>query len=444
MRDDMDASRRAARLGAARTFALLCAALASSIGIAPRASALAPFEAPSFKEAILIGDLVTPPDQLVNSPRAQLLDPGVLVTSVQLSAGSHRFRFFVPSTGDTLGDDGTPRTVPGGPYATTPSTDPSQTIRLEVATAGWYVIYLDTETREWSASPKPPIPSLLVRAFAGVPASTGEDSTVSRKTTVRFLRDREAEARSDFGGYRIYRQYTERDTTNMDLVRRFAIDDTLLWHFPASQEVLQFVDPDSSGNLVKVCRVISPRGTCDSPGDSVYALVPPAGPHDGFATYYTVTLGSVDQTLRETADMFVPDTLDNYARCGVPGNPLTCPNLNGKYQNLIEQPVFVSGPATANVEGVYVVPNPYRGSERWDESGDSRVQFFNLPERVTVRVFTIAGDLVQELEHADPLSGNLSWNLKNADGRDVASGIYLFHVVSEQGFEQKGHFVVIR
>lgn len=444
MQDDMDATRRAARLGAARTFALLCTALAACFLIAPRASALAPFEAPAFQEARLIGDLVTPPDLLVNSPRAQLLEPGQLVTGVYLTAGAYRFRFFLPSTGDTLGDDGTPRAVPGGPYATTLSTDPSAVIRIQVATADWYVIRLDTETRQWSAEPKPSIPSLLVRAFAGVPASSGEDSTVTRKVTVRWLRDREAEARTDFGGYRIYRQYTERDTANMDLVRRFAIDDTLLWHFPASQEVLQFVDPDSSGNLVKVCRIINDRGQCDSPGDSVYALVPPPGPHDGFAAYYTVTLGSIDQTLRETSDMFVPDSLDNYARCNVPGDPTSCPNLNGKYQNLIEQPVFVSGPATANVEGVYVVPNPYRGSERWDEPGDARVQFFNLPERVTVRVFTIAGDLVRELEHADPLSGNLSWNLKNAEGQDIASGIYLFHVVSEQGFEQKGHFVVIR
>ncbi|MNC95672.1 hypothetical protein D3C83_128470 [compost metagenome] len=90
------------------------------------------------------------------------------------------------------------------------------------------------------------------------------------------------------------------------------------------------------------------------------------------------------------------------------------------------------------------MPNPYRGSEPWDEPTTGRVQFFNLPSKVKVRVFTMSGDLVRELDHDDPLSGNLTWNLKNADGRDVASGIYLFHVLSQAGFEQKGHFVVIR
>jgi hypothetical protein len=360
----------------------------------------------------------------------------------------------VPATGASYGGDGTIRAVPGGPYPTLSQSDapapPTTTlggpspVQIEVATAGWYVFRLDAETRAWRAEPKPDVPHLLVRAFAGVPASTGADSAASRKATVRWLRDRQAEARPDFGGYRVYRQYTTRDTTNMELVRRFAENDTLLWHFPASQDVLQFVDPDSSGNLVKVCRIIDELGRCVSVGDSVYNVVAPPGPHDGFAVYYTVTLGSIDQTLRETSDMFIPDTLDAYARCGVPGDWRTCPNLNGKATNLTSDPVFVTGAALSNVERVYVVPNPYRGNERWDEPTTGRVQFFNLPAKATVSVFTISGDLVRVLEHDDPLSGNLSWTLKNGDGRDVASGIYLFHVVSEQGFEHRGHFVVVR
>jgi hypothetical protein len=51
---------------------------------------------------------------------------------------------------------------------------------------------------------------------------------------------------------------------------------------------------------------------------------------------------------------------------------------------------------------------------------------------------------VRELVKNDTLSGNLDWDLKNANQKDVASGIYVFHVTSSQGFEQKGHFVVIR
>lgn len=299
-----------------------------------------------------------------------------------------------------------------------------------------------------------PFPQLCLRAFPGVPASNGADSTVSRKVTLRWVRDRAAEARPDFGGYRIYRQNAVRDTTNMDLLRRFARRDTLLWHFPDNQDTLQFVDPDSSGNLVKVCRRYDVDGRCETPGDSVFILLPPgqpigrpdlpaAGPHDGFPLYYTIVYGAIDQTVREVAEMFVPDTLDNYARCNVPGDPTSCPNLNNKATNLMESPVFVSGPAERNVESVIVVPNPYRGSARWDQAGEQRVQFHHLPARATVRIFTIAGDLVRELEKTDPASGNLDWNLKNGSGRGITSGIYMFHVLSDEGFETKGHFVVI-
>jgi hypothetical protein len=327
---------------------------------------------------------------------------------------------------------------------------------------------------ETNCTPPPVFPEICYRAFAGVPSSTGADSTVSRKVTLRWLRDRAAEARPDFGGYRIYRQTSVRDTTNMELVRRFALmgrtpqdtlpngqpntstysrRDSLLWYFPDDQDTLQFVDPDSAGALVKVCREYV-NGICDSPGDSVFVLLPPgqpigrpdlpaAGPHEGFALYYTIVAGVLDQTRREVADMFVPDTLDAYARCGTPGVPNSCPNLNGKATNLMDEPVFVSGPAQPNVESVVVVPNPYRGSERWNQAGEQRVQFQNLPARATIRVFTIGGDLVRVLEHDDPLSGNADWDLKNADGRDVTSGIYLFHVQADTGFETKGNFVVI-
>jgi len=322
----------------------------------------------------------------------------------------------------------------------------------------------------------PPFPQISFRAFPGVPSSTGADSTVSRKITLRWVRDRQAELRPDFGGYRIYRQFSVRDTTNMELVRRFAVfgrapsdtlpdgspntsiyarRDTLLWHFPDDQDTLQFVDPDSTGNLVKVCRTYDDLNRCTSPGDSVFVLLPPGqppgrpdlgayGPHEGFPVYYTITYGSVDQTRREVADMFVPDSLDAYARCNVPGDPTSCPNLNNKALNLMTQPVYVAGPATANVEGVIVVPNPYRGSERWDTDGSGRIQFQRVPGIVTIRIYTVAGDLVRELSKSDPLSGNLDWNLKNADGQEVSSGIYLYHVESGEGYEAKGNFVVIR
>ena len=42
------------------------------------------------------------------------------------------------------------------------------------------------------------------------------------------------------------------------------------------------------------------------------------------------------------------------------------------------------------------------------------------------------------------VTGDLDWDLKNADGRKVSSGIYIYQVKSPQGHEKRGHFVIIR
>ncbi len=107
-------------------------------------------------------------------------------------------------------------------------------------------------------------------------------------------------------------------------------------------------------------------------------------------------------------------------------------------------------------EEIYVVPNPVT-SERtapWtlepnnaDPSGE-KLEFRNLPKcRNTVRIFTIAGDLVQTLHH-DGAGGNgtLPWNMVSRNGQGITSGVYLFGVEPEDGrFERVvGKFVVIR
>jgi hypothetical protein len=105
---------------------------------------------------------------------------------------------------------------------------------------------------------------------------------------------------------------------------------------------------------------------------------------------------------------------------------------------------------------VYVVPNPAttQAMEPWrlepndDDPTGIKVEFRNLPRcRSTVRIFTVAGDLVQVLFH-DGSTGNgtLFWNLVSRNGQDVTSGVYLFAVEPEDGEFSRaiGKFVVIR
>jgi hypothetical protein len=287
---------------------------------------------------------------------------------------------------------------------------------------------------------------------------------VARAISLRFLRDRRAEMRPDFGGYRIYRMVgTSRpdggpDSTHAMLIRRFSrnVGSEPTWNFSnidtvtaqyicggevVHDSILTFVDPDSNGNYVKECRRVDEQGRCLSKGDSVFVLRAPPGPHDGFQTWYSVTYERLNTTDYDYEDLFVPDTLDNYARCGVPGVPGSCPNLNNKLASVAGPATPTSGP-TANLEGAHVVPNPYRGHEAWDPPGGHEIHFVGLPQQARIRIFTVAGDFVRELKHSDPINDYEIWDLKSGAGNLVASGIYIYRIESGS-FNYQNRFIVI-
>ncbi len=291
-----------------------------------------------------------------------------------------------------------------------------------------------------------------------------------RTTTVRFLRDRRAEARPDFGGYRVYR-VTGRvdavtglpDTARMVLLRRYSLNagDEATWHFSTVDDttlefmckgkvvhdsVLTYVDPDSSGAFFKICRRTDPpndpKGICLSRGDSIFKLIAPPGPHDGFLTWYTVTYEAKNTIDNNFEDLFVPDTTLIIAPCFGPP-PDSCFNLNNKMTSVMDDPIEPTPGPTSDLERVAVVPNPYRANEAWDSATGHEVHFINLPPRARILIYTVAGDLVAELGHNDPVRDFERWNLKNQHGDDVASGIYMYRVESDQlSFQHR--FVVIR
>ncbi|MCF8242335.1 MAG: hypothetical protein K9J16_13185 [Melioribacteraceae bacterium] len=115
----------------------------------------------------------------------------------------------------------------------------------------------------------------------------------------------------------------------------------------------------------------------------------------------------------------------------------------------------------STVGQVAVVPNPYRGDiayhtynppwERPDQTRDiwmeqdRRIQFINLPQNCEIKVYTLAGDLVETLYHNDANRGYEDWNLTSRVGQAISSGIYLFTVEDKlNGNVQVGKFVVIK
>jgi len=117
-------------------------------------------------------------------------------------------------------------------------------------------------------------------------------------------------------------------------------------------------------------------------------------------------------------------------------------------------------PPPETVGKVAVVPNPYRGdiayyaynppwerppgSRQWLEQ-DRRIQFINLPPSCKIRIYTLAGELVYELDHFDSAKGYDDWNLTSSVGQAISSGIYLYTVEDlNTGEVQVDKFVVIK
>jgi len=83
---------------------------------------------------------------------------------------------------------------------------------------------------------------------------------------------------------------------------------------------------------------------------------------------------------------------------------------------------------------VVVYPNPsYKGKE---------VTFDRLTsdKQVTLKIYNLAGELVYEKEGKN----KITWNLKNKDGEEVASGIYIYFLRDENGSTKRGKIGVIK
>ena len=129
--------------------------------------------------------------------------------------------------------------------------------------------------------------------------------------------------------------------------------------------------------------------------------------------------------------------------------------------------VFPGTPPTGGrSKQVGVYPNPYRVQAAWD-GGTSRTRklnFFNLPPRAEIRIYTLAGEIVAELEHdSETYAGDIrwydnfsaenrqlaggehSWDVLSANSLNIAGGLYLYTVKDmETGDVQRGKFVIIK
>jgi len=99
--------------------------------------------------------------------------------------------------------------------------------------------------------------------------------------------------------------------------------------------------------------------------------------------------------------------------------------------------------ATSELGDIKVVPNPYIAHADWETTeGLRKIQFTNLPRLCHIRIYTLAGDLVQTIKH-DNGSGTEEWDLLSENQQGISSGVYFYHITSEYG-EMIGKFAVIK
>ncbi|MFC1529487.1 hypothetical protein ACFL6R_02105 [Gemmatimonadota bacterium] len=110
------------------------------------------------------------------------------------------------------------------------------------------------------------------------------------------------------------------------------------------------------------------------------------------------------------------------------------------------------------VEAVTVVPNPYYVFAAWDQSEyERKIQFRNVPADATIRIYTLAGELVAILDHrgdATAAAGNrgyysnrigtVDWNLWSYEFMEVSYGLYLYIVETDDGRQKVGKFAIVR
>lgn len=109
--------------------------------------------------------------------------------------------------------------------------------------------------------------------------------------------------------------------------------------------------------------------------------------------------------------------------------------------------------AADDLSNIYTVPDPYIVSNTLERKvinesegrGDRRIDFVNLPNECTIKIFTVSGKFVREITHSSAENNSRAiWDLRTKDGLEIAPGIY-YYIVEAPGIGEKvGRLAVIK
>ncbi len=241
----------------------------------------------------------------------------------------------------------------------------------------------------------------------------------------------------DFEGYRVY---GARKTLN-DSENEF----TVLGEFDIVHPEFEEIGYNTGFDFIQIVNEFGEQDSIDVDGHYYHYKFVNSNVKNGWLNYYSVTAydrGDPDANL---------ESLESSVYS------------NRKY-------VFPGVKATNEwAEKPSVYPNPYRGQAKWDGFGSrgQQIWFQNLPSKAEIRIFSLAGDLMDILDHDKEYKGadiqNIddrknpqfgggehAWDLITRHDQAAASGLYLFTVEnldnesSSYGEVKEGKFLIIK
>ena len=129
------------------------------------------------------------------------------------------------------------------------------------------------------------------------------------------------------------------------------------------------------------------------------------------------------------------------------------PFLSNDVFRFVANKAFVNNElAKMEMNNIKVVPNPYIASAKWEPKnpyssgrGPRSIHFTHLPNKCTIRIFTVNGELVKEIEHESTLNdGTAEWDLLTKDNLSASYGIYIYHVEAPGIGTKAGKFAIIK
>jgi hypothetical protein len=225
---------------------------------------------------------------------------------------------------------------------------------------------------------------------------------------------------------------------------------SILGNEPNAQTAIRKIYPDA------------PRPAVLEP-DSIRILFPDTWStyltDEGFIKYfeYEYTINN----LLPTVPYWVNVTAFDY---GSPSSGLASLETSPTLLPEVKYPLDESDPNNPNATPVFVWPNPYRLDADYRDHGfEGRglgdkpidrvrlIHFANLPEKCTISIYSLDGDLVRQFEHPNQnlpngCAGTKNegcWDLITRNSQQVVSGIYYWTVEDDKGNVQIGKMAII-